>query len=81
MSSFVQGNLFPKSRSRDLSVEELRAKAEACREEATVFGIPFFREQHLKIALEYDRLAKRGDDYAAQPNGDDPALRVWYPAV
>ena len=80
MSSFHDGNGLPKVLSLNPSVEELRAKAEACREEVRTFHTAAMREHHLKIALEYDRLAKRGEDYASRPNGDEYALKIWYPA-
>jgi hypothetical protein len=80
MSSFNDGNGSPKSLSRDPSIEELRAKAESCREQARTFVSQEMREHLLKIALEYDRLAKRAEDYVARPNGDEYALKVWYPA-
>ena len=79
MSSFHDGNGLAKLLSRDPSVDELRAKAEACREQARTFHSPDMREHLLKIALEYDRLAKRGEDYACRPSGDEHALRAWYP--
>ncbi len=81
MSIVNDGNGLPKCLSRDPSVEELRTKAEACREQARTFQSPIMREHLVMIALEYDRLAKRGEDYAARPNGDEHALKVWYPAT
>ena len=80
MSTFNDGNGLPKVLSRNPSVEELRAKAEECREQAKTFKNRAIREHHLKVALEYDRLAKRCEDYASRPNGDAHALRIWYPA-
>ena len=81
MSSFNDSNALPKTLSRGPSVEELRVKAEDCREQARTFQSPELREHLLRIALEYDRLATRAEDYARRPHGDEHALKVWYPVT
>ena len=58
------------------TIEELQAKANDCREEARSFQNPAIRENLLAIALEYDRLARRAEEYEARPS--EFALRHWY---
>ena len=59
------------------TVEELRAKARACFDEAEQFTHPDLKQKMIEIGLEYERLAKRAEAYVANPS--ELALRKWYP--
>ena len=61
--------------------EELRHKAEECREDALMVQTPDLRIQLLQIADEYERLAKRAEQFeecAQIGASNDEALKKWF---
>jgi hypothetical protein len=63
------------------TTEELIRKAEETREQARLFTHPEIRAHMLEIAAEYERLAKRAEDFKERARigaSNDNSLKDWY---
>ena len=81
MTNIHDGDGAVEALSRDPTTDLLRAKAADCREQAKTFETPASREHLLQIALEYDRLAKRAEDFRSNKYSGEFAIRYWFAQI